>query len=515
MERDERLLPLPNINDLQTTNREQDYPSSYPPPYDDAFGEKRSIQEYLHVVYKRLPLILALTILATAATAFYMYRKPSVYSASTSIIIEPRKPKASETININFGNDRKYYNTQLKLLRNRELMYDVVIHKGLYKNPNLLKKQNKGFLTTLRSMFSGEEPAETGNEGLQVTTSSEDTLEVSDKELTPEQKRIATMYSSYIMGGVNVVQDPRTNIVAISVTNTVPGLTATVANGVAEVFMKQDIERETRKAREILTDLTKSMADVRETLTKQEGELMAFMRNKDLTTLGPNGLELVTGRLSTLSGQWLTAMGERRKIEANYNTALKAKDVSVLPPDLINNTAVLEAKSRNLEQKSKLRELLRDMDKQITDAEANRRELLVRYTEEYVEVKKINAKIADLKRSRKAAEETGFARINTETRKTEKGAKVDVLSGLKAQLNAVQNRENKLRSEYFNEVSKANVQGQSARELMSLNREIEAKRKLLDTLIQRQQQQELTSRQLAQIETETLFWRFLCPWLAE
>ena len=84
MERDERLLPLPNIGELQTTNRENEYPSSYSPPYDDTFTDKRSIQEYLHVVYKRLPLILAITILATAVTAFYMYRMPSMYSTSNS-----------------------------------------------------------------------------------------------------------------------------------------------------------------------------------------------------------------------------------------------------------------------------------------------------------------------------------------------------------------------------------------------------------------------------------------------
>ena len=111
MERDERLLPLPNIGELQPVRQDQEYPTNYPPPYEDSFAEKRSIQEYVHIVYKRLPIILAMTILATAVTAFYMYRQPSVYSASTSMIIEARKPKPSQTVNIRFGNDFKYYNT--------------------------------------------------------------------------------------------------------------------------------------------------------------------------------------------------------------------------------------------------------------------------------------------------------------------------------------------------------------------------------------------------------------------
>ncbi len=492
MERDERLLPLPNINDLQTTNRDQDFATSYPPPYDDAFTDKRSIQEYLHVVYKRLPLILALTILATAVTAFYMYRKPSIYSASTSIIIEPRAPKPTQTVNINFGDDFKYYNTQLELLRNRELMYDVVVSKGLYKDPSLFQNENKGILTTVREMFSGEEPEKDKGSSLQVTQNSDVANDSREKVvLTPDEKQRAEMYASFLMGGVSVSQEPTTNIVSIVVTNQVPVLAAAVANGVAEVFMAQDIERETRKARDIYEDLSKSIEDLKVSLTKQEQELIEFMRNRDLSTFGESGNELQNARLSTISGQWLTAMDDRRKIEVSYETALKSNNIVSLPEDLVNNKALQDARKQYLEEKAKLREMLRDLDKQISDAEATRTELLVRYTEEYVDVKKITAKIKDLKKSRKDAEEKGVAKIEEEATKTEKSAKSDVLSGLRAQLGAAQNREAKLRNEYLNEVAKANVQGQSARQLITLNREIETKRRLLDTYLERQKTQEL------------------------
>ncbi|MBO0180759.1 hypothetical protein J0682_27715, partial [Vibrio parahaemolyticus] len=87
------------------------------------------IRQYVNIITKRLPLILVLTILTTAITAFYMYRQPSIYRARTQMVIEPRKPKmtSKDTININFGQDINYYNTQLQLLRSPELMKDVVI----------------------------------------------------------------------------------------------------------------------------------------------------------------------------------------------------------------------------------------------------------------------------------------------------------------------------------------------------------------------------------------------------
>jgi uncharacterized protein involved in exopolysaccharide biosynthesis len=119
MENDQRLTPLPKTADLHLSHHEY---SNYSGFYDDeAIESKRSVRQYFAIIYKRLPIILALTILVTAAASFYMYRQPSIYEAQTTMIIEPRKPKvqSKDSININFGEDINYYNTQLKLLQTR------------------------------------------------------------------------------------------------------------------------------------------------------------------------------------------------------------------------------------------------------------------------------------------------------------------------------------------------------------------------------------------------------------
>ena len=490
MERDERLLPLPNISDLQPTNRDQEFPTSYSPPYDDAFNDRKSIQEYLHVIYKRLPLILALTILATAVTAFYMYRKPSIFQASTSMIIEPKRKLVTD-ITIGGTNDFRYANTQLRLLRNRDLMYDVVVQKGLYKDPNLLKNQNKGVIGTLKSIFAGSGAPEENADSLPVTGSE---IEADGDEkivLTGPNKQRAEMYAGAILGGVTVSQLERTNIVNISVTNAERRLTSTVANGIAEVFIAQDRERETRKDRDVYDTLTKSIGELKETLTTQEQQLIGLMRGSDISTFGQTGNELISGRLSTLSGQLLSAADATRKIEANYKTALQSKDITVLPPDIINNAAIIASNERYNEEKTKLRERLRDLDQKIGDAEAERKELLVRYTEEYVEVRKATAKIDQLKETRNAVGKEGNNIIRTEITASSKKARADVLSGLRAQLSSAQNREAKLRTAYINEASKANIQGQAERQLTTLKREIETKRRLLDNYTQKQKEQEI------------------------
>ena len=69
MENDQRLTPLPVTGDLQSTRI--DFTGAYSSSYDDALDSKRSLRQYFSIVYKRLPIILAITILVTAAVSFY------------------------------------------------------------------------------------------------------------------------------------------------------------------------------------------------------------------------------------------------------------------------------------------------------------------------------------------------------------------------------------------------------------------------------------------------------------
>ncbi|HSK73993.1 MAG TPA: Wzz/FepE/Etk N-terminal domain-containing protein, partial [Pyrinomonadaceae bacterium] len=396
MQKDERLLPLPTNGDLKTMNH--DYPASYSPLYDDDFVEKRSFREYFIIIYKRLPLILALTILTTAAVAFYMYRQPSIFEAQTGVIIEPRKPKltSKESININFGNDMNYHNTQLKLLQNPDLMKEVVLRLGLYRDPNLFGKKSESFFSSLGSVFAGEKEDAEKNSSLPILT--EASLETSGTEravLTPEEKARVEAYSSTLLGGLDVDQVEKTNLVMVSVRDTNPVLAAKVADAVAEVFIDLNANRETEGARKAYEDLSNSIDKLRPTIEEQQQELIRFMRDAGLP-LQENGESLSAGRLSTLSSQWLTAMDERRKLEARYEGAVRAnaRGEGSTMPDLIASEIYRDAIRINAERRGKLQDSIREIDKQINDAETEKAQLLVKYTPEYYKVKERDEQIS-------------------------------------------------------------------------------------------------------------------------
>lgn len=496
MEKDQRLTPLPNttVNDLQRDN--QDYPASYAPIYDDEnFDEKRSIRQYFNIVYKRLPLILALTILTTAVAAFYMYRQPSIFLARTEMLIEPRRPKVQQkdSININLTNDVNYASTQLQLLQNPDLMMAVVIDLGLHRQPNLLGNQNKGVLATFRSIFSSDKTAENKDAALPVLTGTSPAVTNTGTEqinLTPEEQERAAEYANAFLSGLVVEQIEQTNLVNISIKSTNPELAAKVADKVAETFIAQDIERETKGAKDVYDELSKSIEDLKATIAGKEVELINFSGN---VPLQEKGGELSASILQNLSASWLGAIDERRKIEARYNAAVSsnARGEGTYIPDITGSEIYRDTMRINMERKAKLQDAIREIDKQISVSENEKAQLLVKYTPEYYKVKEKDEQIAKLKETKEKTEKEVTGLIERDEQKIKREAIGGALVGLRSQLEAAATRENQLRSTYVNELSKAKVQGQEEIRLTTLKREIETQRSLLDSYTQRQKEQEL------------------------
>lgn len=495
MEKDERLLPLPNAGDLQLSH--QDVATAYSPFYDeDNFKESRSIREYFLVVYKRLPLILALTILATAATAFYMYRQPSIYEAQTTLIIMPPKPKVTSTSGtyINFGGgDLNYYNTQLRLLQNPDLMREVVIRLGLYRDPNLFSQQNKGVISSLRSMFIGDKSSQNKDSLPVLTETSENTADGNADALTPEEKQRVDVYAGYLLGGLVVDQMAATNLFNIKVQNYNPDLAAAVADTVAKVFITQDIKREMQGAEKNYEDLSASIKQLEEDIRKQEQERLHYMQSTGIP-LQTEGEKVVSARLQEMSSQWLAAEGKRRDIQAQLEAAVDATNKGSILPVIVDDRAIQEALRLAGERKADLEKRIEKLDSQIQDAEEKRAQLLVKYTEEYPDVKAVNEQIKKLKESKNKVQTEVSEKIETDAVKLEKNAQKKILSGLQANLTAAQKREQQAYQLYLKESGLANDQGVAAMQLTSLSSRIENNRNLLKTYTQRQKEMELSIR---------------------
>ncbi|MCA1589266.1 MAG: polysaccharide biosynthesis tyrosine autokinase [Acidobacteria bacterium] len=492
MEQDQRLTPLPK--ELEVRSAPADYLAGYPGFYDDEVTEgRRTVQQYLNVIYKRLPIILALTLFATIAAALYMYRQPSVFQSSAQMIIEPRKPKvqSKDSININFGMDVNYYNTQLQLLKSPDLMKDVVKTLGIYRDPNLLSG-DRGVISGLRWIFSSEKRTTADGSTLAVLPEVASSSTVQTIQLSPDEEQRANVYAGVLVGGLDVEQQEDTNLVSVTVRSTNPELAARVANGVVELFKKQDAEREMSGAIRARDDLAKSIEDLRASIAGKESELMGAMASERMPLM-EKGQELSFSRLQGLSETWMKSVDTLRQVEARYLAAQQssARGEGLNLPDIYQNPVLQDTLRLNTERRAKLQDAIRDIEKQIKDAETEKAELLVKYTPEYFKVKQIEERIATLGKTKTQTEKDVTAIIDQAQQKIERDAVGGALTSLRSQVEAARRQAAQNLASYEQEAARANLQGQAETRLTTLKREIDTSRTLLDTYTQRQKEQEL------------------------
>ena len=491
MEQDQRLTPLPRVAEIQANHGE--YPATYAGFYDDeSLASKRSLKQYFNVVYKRLPIIAAIALIVTAAVSFYSYRQPSIYAAQTELIIEPRKPEVTkkDAININFGNDQDYYNTQLQLLQRHDLLKKVAIALNLQHEPNLFGEESQGVMGSIRSLFGGGTKSPTEITLPVVNEASIVNDERQKIQLSPDEEARIAKYAAKLGSGLKVDRLEDTNLVQITVTSSIPALSAKFSDKLAETFIRENTERELEGARAALSELTDSIKALEDTILKQQTEQMQEQQSSGLP-LQEKGGDLRAANLTTLQNQYNTAHDETGKIQAQYNAAVSAAnsgDVLSVAPD---NKAILEARSQNLRRQAEFDKRIEDIERKINEAKENKEKLLSKYTEEYREVIAVTAQINELEKQRSRLNIEVAAKIKSEADKLEKNAQREVLTSLRSQLGAAQQREERARIAYAQAADQANSEGQAETRLTTLKRAIETNRNLLDTYTQRQKEQEL------------------------
>jgi len=490
MENDQRLTPLPAISDLQSSHI--DYAPGYLSGYDDALSSKRSLRQYFNIVYKRLPIIIAITIIVTAAVAFYSYRQPSIYQASTEMIIEPRKAPQTQkdAININFGDDSKYYNTQLQLLQNQDLMKRVVVSLGLHRDANLFGDQNRGILAGIRSLFSGGQKPAGGDNSLPIVNENSLDDKNGQIQLTPEENARADAYSANLIGGLDVKQREGTNIVYVTLTGAYPALAPKVTDRIAELFIKEDVERETAGAQKAYEDLRASIEELKGTIGQQENELIEVMKSSDLP-LQDKGGELRSDNLKALQTERNEAQTDVEKLQAQYSAVLKAAADHQILPLVPPGNPLQNEREQYLKRRLDAEKRIEDIDKKIDEKEQRRKELLVKYTAEHPDVKRVEAEIAELNIQKARVSKENEQKNELEGKSLETKAETEVLSSLRSQLAAAQQRLGRAVIAFDQAAAKANVEGQAETRLTTLKNELKSNHDLLDTYTQRQKEQEL------------------------
>ena len=452
MSQDNRLMPLVTLErGLDRPLAEIAQGKGY------GVAEPSTIRDYLFVVLKRKWLILSLVLVVTSLVTIQMFRQPSVYQGETTVKIEPRPRNVLQTkeIVINAQADPNFWGTQLKLLENPALARQVVLTLDLQNNPSFMGSQSQlGVFSSLRKLFAQpKRPVRPADEPSELAIVSAE--EADGRSLTAEERAKLEPYEDAIIASETIEAVSGTNLVKIKFAHPDPEIAQKVSDTLAEVFVRNNFERATAGSSKAEHLLEREIARLQTQIKHDQEAQFNYAKNHNLPlTSGPGGnLEAI--RLATLSGQLLEAENERKNLQAQYEAAKREADPFSVPD--VQASARIE----------KLRE-------RISALEERRNALLIVYTSEWPEVKKIDAQLKALE-----------AELNK--------APSEVLTSMKRRYEAAASRESLLRGSYEQQKGTTTQQTRDQIDLLAMSQQLETNKQYLNTLLQRKREFEIGS----------------------
>ena len=453
MSHDNRLIPVSAID------RGLDRPLSdlsQPKPYGGAATESTSIREYFHVVMKRKWLILSLVLVITSLVTIQMFRQPSIYQGETTIRIEPKPRSVLQTkeLVINSGTDPNFWGTQLKLLENNSLARQVVLTLDLQHNPNFFGGQAQGgIFSSLRRAFSREKkvaaaPVASGE--LNIVGESE----LRDQPLSPLQVAQLEPYEDAIIASETVEPTVGTNLVVIKYSHTDPELARKIADTLAEVFVKNNLERATIGSNKAEDLLANKIAEFQTRIKHDQEVQLNYAREHNITLTIDPAANLDAVKLGTLSSQLLAATNKRKNLQAAWEAAHRATDPYSIPD------------VQSSERISKLRDKISGLREQ-------RDALLVVYTPEWPAVKKIEAQLKPLEADLEKAP-------------------LEVVAAMRSRYESALAEERMLQQAYDQQHGTTSQQTRYQIEMAAMTQELETNKQYLNTLLQKQRELEVT-----------------------
>lgn len=454
LSQDNRLLPM-----SPAIERGLDRPLSdiaQAKPYPISANEPTSLRDYLFVVLKRKWLILSLVLVITSLVTIQMVRQPSIYEAETIIRIEPKARSVLQTkeLVINSGTDPSFWGTQLKLLENNLLARQVVLTLDLQHNDKFFGGQaSGGIFSSLRRVFSRDRKAAAPVAEGEPNLVSENQMR--DQPLTPTQLAQIEPYEDSIIANETVEPISGTNLVTIKYRHTDPELAQKIANTLAEVFVNNNLERATIGSNKAEDLLANKIAELQTNIKHDQEVQLNFAREHNLSLTIDPAKDIDANKLATLAGQLLAAENERKNLQAAYEAAARAPDRYSIPD--------VQASDRI--------EKLRD---RISVLKERRDALLVTYTSEWPEVKKIDSQLKQLEGELEKAP-------------------LEVLAAMKSRYEAALSRENMLRQAYNAQHGTTSQQTRWQLDMAAMTQQLETNKQYLNTLLQRQRELQVTS----------------------
>lgn len=390
--------------------------------------EETHLRDYWRIVRRRLWVPVSVVVAVVTLATIYNLSLPDIYEGVTRIEIQ-REDRLVDLkgfqINMGGADDSQYINTKLKLLQSPKVAYHVVKALDLEHNSEFLP-------------------------GLARPLNSAENMDVADGETDIQvemQKPEMAAFINNLIGNVDIRPVRETRLVEIHYRHQKPDLARKISDTWAEVFKKVSLDELRGVNEEAAYYLEKSVSKYKLKLRESEEKLQNYLRDKQVIDFGQKESTVAT-RLSELNHLLLQAENERKNAQLAYELSRSLADVSTVPE--IQRDPVIQ-----------------ELNKKLTELRQTQEQLLVEFTPEWPEVKKVNRQIEQLEGELRASRQR-------------------VMTTLENQYKTATQRERSLREAFVEQRQETLQQNHAAIDAKMLQADVDSNRQLLDSLLQSQ-----------------------------
>ncbi len=408
--------------------------------------ENVDLLEYWRVIVKRKGVLLLFAAIVIVLVGIRTFTATPKYQAKATLLIEDESAKMM-SIEDEFGyrvgrTDLRFFNTQLRLLQSESLTDRVVTKMNLLSRPEFSEDEKKNsFISGFKNFITlkwitRKKKAEEGEESL--------------ASLMDPNSEIIEM----IQDEIDVSPIRETKLVEVSYKSEYPVLAAEIVNTLADEFISFSIEKKYETTQQASDFLSEQIANLREDLAAKERELQKYGKEKELFFLSDKESTAVS-KFADLNQAFTQSQIDRINKESAYR---ELRDLSVDSlPQYINNKLIQDLKTDYAGMKNEYEE---------------KRKI---FKADYPEMISLKAKLDNMK-----------GELRSEINKAVDAAESEYNSALK--------RESSLKR--LLEQQKTDVIQMNSNAILynSIRIEVENKRKLLESLVSRQSETQVSAR---------------------
>lgn len=356
------------------------------------------IHEAINFVWRRWRMIIGVAAFFLLVGAVHIARQTPLYTATTQLLLDPRKEKAAGQ-DVILSDDMQSFSmveNQIAIIKSSALLRRVVEKERLVNDPEFGTAPPVASAPGVFSSIGGFFSRSSQNEKNSADRSSK--AEAAHPAPSTESSSETIMSVERLKGALTVKQAGQAAVIEISITSSDPVKAARLANAVADAYVVDKLDARFEAAKRASTWLSDRLVELRQQLRQSEEAVARFRADNNLSSTAP-GASLNQEQLAQLNGRLVQARGETAEKKARLDILQKIEarggNITALP-DIMNSGPIA------------------DLRKQATDLSRQEADLLARYSGNHPSVVNLRAQLSDVRRAINAEVQRLAANVRNE-----------------------------------------------------------------------------------------------------